>query len=397
MSRTLGFVRRAAVIGAIAPSLAFAQQAVDKDYTAKIKEALSDPRISTELVDHLPASSTVPTPLKFLGHIIGAPGILDHAADIHRYLAAVAKAAPKRAKIWTIGKTEEGRDIYLMAIADEATMASLDKYKGYLNQLTDPRKTTEAQARQLIHTAKPIYWAVSGMHSPESGGPEMLMELAYRLVVEETPLIQNIRNNVITLITPVIEADGRDKFVDNHNFNVQWAKDHPNPNANAAGGGGGRGGGPLPLMYWGKYVQHDNNRDGMGQFLDLTKAVTRMQNEWTPTVMHDLHEAQTYLYSSTGTGPYNDALDPVVVDEWWYLAKNDVMEMTKRGVPGVWTYGFYDGWVPNYMFFIAHTHNAIGRFYEVQSFCSGACQNYVVKPGITTTSKEWFRPNHSLL
>ena len=44
------------------------------------------------------------------------------------------------------------------------------------------------------------------------------------------------------------------------------------------------------------------------------------------------------------------------------------MEMTKRGVPGVWTYGFYDGWVPNYMFFIAHSHNAIGRFYEVQSY-----------------------------
>ena len=50
------------------------------------------------------------------------------------------------------------------------------------------------------------------------------------------------------------------------------------------------------------------------------------------------------------------------------LAENDVMEMTKRGVPGVWTYGFYDGWVPNYMFFIAHSHNAIGRFYEVQSY-----------------------------
>jgi hypothetical protein len=70
--------------------------------------------------------------------------------------------------------------------------------------------------------------------------------------------------------------------------------------------------------------------------------------------------------------------------------------MTKRGVPGVWTYGFYDGWVPNYMFFIAHTHNAIGRFYEVQSYCSGACQWYPVTPGATTTSKEWFRPNPPL-
>ena len=69
-------------------------QKIDQEYTAQIKKYLSDPRISTELVDHLPASATVPTPLKFLGHIVGAPGVLDHAADIHRYLEAVAK--PRR-------------------------------------------------------------------------------------------------------------------------------------------------------------------------------------------------------------------------------------------------------------------------------------------------------------
>ena len=39
----------------------------------------------------------------------------------------------------------------------------------------------------------------------------MLIELAYRLIVEETPFIQTIRNNVITFITPVIEVDGREK------------------------------------------------------------------------------------------------------------------------------------------------------------------------------------------
>ena len=369
-----------------------APQKLDQEYTAQIKKDLSDPRISTELVDHLPASVTVPTPLKFLGHIVGAPGILDHAADIERYFQALAKAAPARARFYKIGTTEEGRDIVMLAIADDKTMANLDKYRGYLNQLTDPRKTTEAQARQLIHTAKPIYWAISGMHSPESGGPEMLMELAYRLIVEDSPVIQNIRNNVITLITPVIEVDGREKYVDNHYFNEKWNKEH----GGSESANGGRGGGPLPLMYWGRYVQHDNNRDGMGQFLELTKATTKTFLEWTPTVLHDLHEAQTYLYASTGTGPYNDALDPVTVDEWWYMAKNDVMEMTKRGVPGVWTYGFYDGWVPNYMFFIGNSHNAIGRFYEVQSYCQGSCGNYTVKPGNTTTSKEWFRPNPPL-
>ena len=114
----------------------------------------------------------------------------------------------------------------MLAIADEETIANLDKYKGYLNSLTDPRKTTDAQAQADHQDGQAGYWITSGMHSPESGGPEMLMELAYRLVVEETPFIQGIRNNVITLITPVIEVDGREKYVDNHYFNEKWAKDH---------------------------------------------------------------------------------------------------------------------------------------------------------------------------
>ncbi|MEI2720963.1 MAG: hypothetical protein V9E87_12660 [Gemmatimonadales bacterium] len=59
-------------------------QPIDAEYTAKIKEYLTDARISTELVDHLPASSTVPTPLKFLGRIVGTPGELTYAKDIHR-------------------------------------------------------------------------------------------------------------------------------------------------------------------------------------------------------------------------------------------------------------------------------------------------------------------------
>ena len=72
-------------------------------------------------------------------------------------------------------------------------------------------------------------------------------------------------------------------------------------------------------MYWGKYVQHDNNRDGMGQYLKITKNFTKGVLEWHPTVLHDLHEAQSYLYVSTGTGPYNPALDPIAIDEWWLL------------------------------------------------------------------------------
>jgi len=347
-----------------------AAQSVDQEYTQKIKEYLRDPRISTELVDHLPASSTVPTPLKFLGRIVGTPGELTYAKDIQRYFEALDKASD-RVSTWSIGKTEEGRDLVVLAVAEPGTIKQLERYRGMLAALTDPRKTTEEEARKLIPAAKPIYWITSGMHSPE------LIELAYRLAVEETPFIQAIRNNVITFITPVIEVDGREKHVDTYYFNKKLPKD----------------GQRLPLMYWGKYVAHDNNRDGMGQFLALTRAATSFFLHWTPTIMHDLHEAQTYLYASTGTGPYNESLDPITIDEWWLLAKSEVMEMTKRGAPGVWTYGFYDGWVPNYMFFIANSHNSIGRFYEVQSY---GPDTTTVRAGATVTSREWFRANPPL-
>ena len=351
------------------------KQKIDEAYTAKIKEFLQDPRITTELVDHLPASDTVPTPLKVLGRVVGQPGELTYSKDIYRYYEAIDKASDRIA-MWNIGKTEEGRDMVVLAVADEATIKQIDKYKGMIASLTDPRKTNEEQAQQLIRTAKPIYWITSGMHSTENGGPEMLIELPYRLAVSDMPFIQQIRNNVITIITPVIEVDGREKQVDTYYFNKKRAQ----------------GDSRLPLMYWGKYVAHDNNRDGMGQFLALTRNVTKAFLDWKPTIMHDLHEASTYLYASTGTGPYNEQIDPITIDEWWLLAKTEVMEMTKRGVPGVWTYGFYDGWVPNYMFFIAHAHNSIGRFYEVMGY---GPENRVVQGG-AATSREWFRPNPAL-
>ena len=352
-----------------------AVQKQDEEYGRLINEYLVDKRFTTELVDHMPASDTVPSPLKFFGRIPGKPGELEYSEDIARYYKELARTS-SRVKFWTVGKSEEGRDIVVIAIADEETLKNLDMNKAALAALGDSRRTSEADARKLIKTAKPLYWITSGIHSPETGGPQMLIELAYRLAVEETPFIQKIRNNMVTFITPVLEVDGRDKMVDTYYYGKKTGNPRP------------------PMMYWGKYVAHDNNRDGMGQYLKLTQALTKGTLEWHPTVLHDLHEAQSYLYVSTGTGPYNPSLDPIASNEWWLLAETEVMEMTKRNVPGVFTYGFYDGWVPNYLFWIAVTHNSFGRFYEVQSYGPDIQKGLKLPPSVT--SREWFRPNPPL-
>ncbi len=358
---------------AFAQSTTLPRQAIDEAYTAKIKAYTQDPRVSTELVDHLPASAVVPSPLKVLGRIPGTPDELTYSKDIYRYFDALDKASD-RVSVFRIGTTEEGRDMITVVVADEATIRRLDRYKQIAARLTDPRRTSDADARQLIAEGKPIYYATGAMHSPETGSPEMLMELAYRLAVEETPFIRQIRNSIVFVCTPLLEVDGRDKQVDTFYYRKKTGQS-------------------LPLVYWGKYVAHDNNRDGMGQALRLTQHVMEAFLDWRPTVLHDLHESMPYLYTSTGTGPYNLSLDPIVTDEWWMLAKHETSELAKRGVPGVWTWGFYDGWVPNYLFFIANSHNAIGRFYETQSYGPG---NQEVTLGAAQTSREWFRPNPPL-
>ncbi|MGA2581113.1 MAG: M14 family zinc carboxypeptidase, partial [Bryobacteraceae bacterium] len=348
----------------------------DTAYTAAIRKATTGTYFSTELVDHLPWSSCVPAPDTYLGHIIGAADVLDHVAQINGYMRLLAGNSP-RVRVFSMGQSEEGREMILVAIADEATIQNLDHYRQITARLADPRGLSETEAQALIQQGKPIYWADGSIHSPESGSPEMLMELAYRLAVEETPLIQTIRKNSIVLLTPVVETDGRDRFVDVY----MYAKRHPEAM-------------PYPLVWWGHYVSHDNNRDGITLSLALSKNVTRTYLDWHATVMHDLHESIPYLYISTGTGPYNAWLDPIVSSEWQRLAYYEVEELTRRGVVGVWTHGFYDGWAPNYLIWAATGHNAIGRFYETFGNRGADTQERTLQPN--ATSREWFRPNPPL-
>jgi hypothetical protein len=348
----------------------------DEEYGKKIREFTTEKFFLTDLVDHLPASATVPSPDKILGHIVGAPNFLTYSKDIYQYYDDLAKASP-RVKVYRVGKTEEGRDFLLVAVSDEANIAQLDHLRDITAKLADPRKITDADAKQLIAGGKPFYWASGSIHSPETGSPEMLMELAYRLAVEDSTFIQNIRKNAVFLITPIVEVDGHDRVVDS------WNYQKANPDK------------PLPgLVYWGHYVQHDNNRDGIAMGLKLSQMMMQNFFYWHPQVLHDLHESIPYLYVSTGTGPYNAWLDPIVINEWQKFAYNDVQGMTERGVVGVWTHGFYDGWAPNYMFYVANGHNSIGRFYE--TYGNSTPETKLAELAPSATSRAWFRPNPPL-
>src|SRR5438552_2515695 len=267
------------------------------------------------------------------------------------------------------------------AVASEALMKNLDANKADLARLADARtiKFDDDLADQIARRAAPIYYITGTIHSTEAGAPTALMELAYRLAVDESPYIRNIREHVITLITPIVEVDGRDRQVDL----FRWHMAHPSdtwPN----------------LIYWGHYVGHDNNRDAMGLTLKLSQNVLDTYVGWKAQVIHDLHESVPYLYDNTiGDGPYNAWLDPLLTNEWQMIGWNNVQEMTRLGMPGVFAFGNFDTWSPGYLMFMAATHNGISRLYE--TFGNGGSAETLERTlSPEETSRTWYRQNPPL-
>lgn len=349
-------------------------QPIDVESTRLIRSWTTMPEYTNPLVDHLPDHPTVVSPTKHFGYPIGKPGVLHRVDEIYGYFEALAASSP-RVEFELLGETEEGNRLAVAMIGSEANLVRLREIKEGMNRLADPRLASAEEAERLIAELPVVYTLYAGLHSPETGPPEMVMELAYRLAVSDDPMIRRIRDEVVVFIVPVAEPDGRNRVVDWHrryNADVYRMEDRvPGP------------------PYWGKYIFHDNNRDGLQLSARLTQELVDLFLEWKYPVGHDLHESVPYLYVSTGTGPYNPTVDPITVGEWQWLSNYEVTALTAFGMPGVWTHGFYDGWYPGYLLWVTNTRNAVGRFYE--TFGNSVPNTMERTLPERSTSVEWYR------
>lgn len=367
---------------ALATSPLFSQS-LDQEYNAKIKEFTTDKRFLPSSVLGITKHPTIPSPLDHFGTIVGTPGEMHSTEEIYGYYKLLAEKSP-HLQLMQVETSEEGRPIYMVTIGGDESMSRLDHYKDQMGRLSDPRITTEEEADLIIEDSKPVYYLNGGMHSTEMGSPEMLMELAYRMVTSDEKTIEYIREKLILLINPVSEPDGRDKQVDWYYRYTKARTDWED-------------GFPRSTPYWGKYVFHDNNRDGLQVSQGITKGIFKIFFDWHPLVMLDLHESVPLLYISTGTGPYNEQVDPITIGEWQIMANSDIASLAAQGMPGAFTWAFYDGWWPGYGIWVANNHNSNGRFYE--TFGNAGANTYMRDlsnqkyAGDPATSREWYRPD----
>ena len=335
------------------PLLAAADDAPDLPEPGSVEAIAAfttDPRFVSPWVASVPEGHAVPSPTDYLGRIAGATGEMTGPVEIFGYFRALAEASP-RVQVEEIGRTEEGREILLVVVTDEEGIRTLAELKNATAELADPRRTDPQRAEEIIAHARPIYYINAGLHADETGPPEAVMELAYRLAVSEEPMIRRIRERVVVLINPIANPDGRAKMTDWFYRYLKGRTDYDE----------------LPRQsppYWGRYVFVDMNRDAHQQTQAETEAIYRMFWDFHPTVIHDLHESFALLQTWNGTGPYNPNLDPIVTSAFLEMSFHEVTRMTALGMPGVWTWDFGDGYGHHYADSVAMNHNAIGRGYE---------------------------------
>ncbi len=217
-------------------------------------------------------SAQIPHPRDTYGHEVGADYKL---ADYDQMLAYYDKlaASTDRVQMIDIGKSVMGRPMKLVFISSEDNMKQLDKWREISEKLSRA-EITEEEARKMAKDGKAIVWFDGGMHATERAHAQMTSELMWKVASEESDEMRKIRDNVITLVVPVINPDGVDIVVDWYRKTLGTPYESSGP----------------PVLYQ-KYVGHDNNRDWFMNNMPETKAVTNvLYNQWYPQIVHNHHQ-----------------------------------------------------------------------------------------------------------
>lgn len=291
----------------------------------------------------------IPKPAETFGFEVGADYKL---ADYDQMLAYYDKlaAATDRVQMIEIGKSVMGRPMKLLFISSEENMRSLDKWREISEKLSRARISPE-EAGVLTEEGKAIVWFDGGMHATERAHAQMTSELMWRIASEESKEMQKIRDNVITLVVPVINPDGVDIVVDWYRNNLGTPFETSRP----------------PILYQ-KYVGHDNNRDWFMNNMPETRAVTKvLYSEWYPQIVHNHHQTSpswARIFLPPFRSPVNPNIHPGVTTGVNLVGTAMANRFAMKKMPGVVSGTSYSMFWNGGMRTTPYYHNQIGILTE---------------------------------
>jgi len=243
-------------------------------------------------------AQNITTPKEHFGFNIGDNYQLTTFIQTEAYFKKLAQASD-RAKYTVIGKTEEGRDQFMLIVTSPENLKKLEEYKLISQKMANAEISVE-EAKQIAKIGKAVVWIDGGLHATETAGIHQLIETAYQLLSRNDDETNRILDDVIILMTHA-NPDGQELVT---NWYMRDARPEKRSIAN------------LPKLYE-KYAGHDNNRDFYMLNLKESQNIARqLFVEWLPQIMYNHHQsgpAGSVVAGPPYRDPFNYVFDPLII------------------------------------------------------------------------------------
>ena len=319
---------------------------------------------SAAILITLAAQAQVPTPASVLGHTPGDDYYLANYEDAIQYFHELA-AHSDRVKMFTVGKSTEGRDIEIAVISSPQNLAKLDEYKAIARRLATAQGLDDAQALELARSSKVIVHIDGGLHSSEVAGGQHSIALAYKLAsAQGDPEIDNILDNVILMLWPTLNPDGQDMV-------VSWYRKNLGTRFEVS---------PMPWLFQ-DYVGHDNNRDGYMLNMKESQVVTKAEIEYSPVIFYCQHQTAPFparIWIPPFSDPISSNISPYVRSWFNVIGTNMTAYLDAHQMPGAISESKFDNWYPGFVDYAGSFRNEISFFTETALYRYATPRFYTV-------------------
>lgn len=305
------------------------------------------------LVSYVSLGQQIPSPKEHFGFNIGDNYRLATYAHTESFFKKLDQSSD-RAIMQTIGKTEEGRDQFMMIVTSPANQIKLTSYKEISQKLARAENLSDADARKLAADGKAVVWIDGGLHATEVVGAHQLIEIAYQLCSRNDDETKYILDNVIVLIVHA-NPDGQELVSNWYMRNSDSSK---------------RTTAYLPRLYE-KYAGHDNNRDFYMMNLKETQNMGRqLYVEWIPQIMYNHHQTGpqgTVVAGPPFRDPFNYVFDPLVMTSLDAVGAAMINRLIQENKPGYTQRAGspYSTWYNGGLRTTTYFHNMIGLLTEI--------------------------------
>ena len=291
-------------------------------------------------------------PNKFLDFNYG-----DRVANHSQISDAILEWSKQSNKIKVVeyAKSHEGRPLYVAFISSSENLNNLDEIKNQITKLSDPRITSNAEANSIIENIPAVAWMAYSIHGNETSGADAALGIIYHLISSTDLEITNMLEDMVVIIDPMMNPDGRDRFAKSLE---QYRGTAPNFDDQSLIHTGDWPYGRTNHYYF------DLNRDWFYLTQPETQGRVKLINQWRPQILVDGHEmgAQDTFMTGPPREPINKNIDRDLI-KWGNVFAQDQAEAFDKKNWRFYTGEWHEDLYPGYSFYVQF-RGTLGILYE---------------------------------